>query len=154
MVVKPMAFIQRGRRQVLTQYYARVRPWFWFLSLWQDCKIFQNMTVPAIVEKIFTDHGFNDFQPNLYKTYTPRVYCVQYRETDFNFVSRLMEQEGIYYFFQHENGKHTLVLADSISAHSPCTSASSGRSAASTRPRRRASSQRAGRIQSSPAVAA
>ena len=47
-------------------------------------------------------------------------YCVQYRETDFNFVSRLMEQYGIFYFFQHENGKHTLVLADSSSAHQAC----------------------------------
>src|ERR1019366_9308997 len=56
---------------------------------------------------------------SLQATYDPREFCVQYRETDFNFVSRLMEQEGIYYFFEHTDGKHTLVLADSIAAHNP-----------------------------------
>src|SRR5207245_6320587 len=62
--------------------------------------------------------GFEDVKDDgLTQTYDEWEYCVQYRETDFNFVSRLMEQEGIYYFFTHEDGKHTLVLADSISAH-------------------------------------
>jgi type VI secretion system secreted protein VgrG len=93
-------------------------PWLWFLTRTADCRIFQSMTVPDIVQKVFSDHGFNDFKNSVSGSYRTWDYCVQYRETDFNFVSRLMEQEGIYYFFEHENGKHTLVMADSASAHS------------------------------------
>jgi type VI secretion system secreted protein VgrG len=77
------------------------------------------MTVPDIIEDVFKYYGFNDYKLKLTATYPKWEYCVQYRETDFNFVSRLMEQEGIYYYFEHEDGKHTLVLADSISAHNP-----------------------------------
>jgi type VI secretion system secreted protein VgrG len=98
-------------------YQATLRPWLWFLTRTADCRIFQNTTVPDILKKIFKDLGFTDFKDRLSATYTAREYCVQYRETDFNFVSRLMEQEGIYYYFQHIDGKHTLVLADAISAH-------------------------------------
>ncbi|MFB0553033.1 MAG: type VI secretion system Vgr family protein [Phycisphaerae bacterium] len=101
----------------LASYRATVVPWLWFLTRTADCRIFQEMTVPDIIEKVFRDHGFTDFERSLSSSYRTWPYCVQYRETDFNFVSRLMEQEGIYYFFKHENGKHSLVLADSASAH-------------------------------------
>lgn len=103
----------------LASYRATVVPWLWFLTRTADCRIFQEMTVPDIIEKVFRDHGFTDFERSLSGSYRTWTYCVQYRETDFNFVSRLMEQEGIYYFFKHENGKHSLVLADSASAHQP-----------------------------------
>jgi len=109
-------FVQRGRRHVLTLYSATLRPWLWFLSLRQDCKIFQNMTVPDILEKVFNDNGFSDYKLNVYKTYSPREYCVQYRETSMDFVSRLMEDEGIFYYFEHTEDKHTLVLADAAGA--------------------------------------
>ena len=92
-------------------------PWLWFLTRTADCRIFQAMTVPDIIKQVFKDQGFTDIKDSLTGTYTAWENCVQYRETDFNFVSRLMEHEGIYYFFTHENGKHTLVLADDISAH-------------------------------------
>jgi type VI secretion system secreted protein VgrG len=72
------------------------------------------------VSKVFTDLGFQDFKTRLQKTYPAREYTVQYRETDFNFVSRLLELCGIFYFFEQENGKHTLVLADSAAEHRPC----------------------------------
>ena len=62
-------------------------------------------------------HGLTDFEDRLSGSYRTWEYCVQYRETDFNFVSRLMEQEGIYYFFTHENGKHKMALVDSKSSH-------------------------------------
>ena len=75
------------------------------------------MTVPDIIEQIFRDQGFSDFENRLSGTYRNWTYCVQYRETDFNFVSRLMEQEGIYYFLLHDDGKHTMVLAGESSAH-------------------------------------
>ena len=99
-------------------YHVTLVPWLWFLTRTADCRIFQNMSIPDIIKKIFRDHGFTDFKESLNGTYTAWENCVQYRETDFNFVSRLMEHEGIYYFFEHEDGKHTLVLADSTSAHS------------------------------------
>jgi len=103
----------------LARYRATIVPWFWFLTRVADCRIFQEKTVPEIIEKIFRDRGFTDFENGLSGKYRTWEYCVQYRETDFNFISRLMEQEGIYYFFKHENGKHSLVLADSASAHEP-----------------------------------
>jgi type VI secretion system secreted protein VgrG len=110
---------QVGNQGAYAHYRATIVPWLWFLTRTADCRIFQAKSTPDIIEAVFKGHGFNDYKLSLSGTYTPREYCVQYRETDFNFVSRLMEAEGIYYFFNHENGKHTLVLADSISAHSP-----------------------------------
>ena len=111
-------FVQTNTEQTGGRYRATLVPWLWFLTRSADCRIFQTMSVPDIIKKVFRDLGFTDFKDSLTGTYTAWDYCVQYRETDFNFVSRLMEQEGIYYFFEHENGKHTLVLADSASAHS------------------------------------
>jgi type VI secretion system secreted protein VgrG len=102
-----------------TRYLATVRPWLWFLTRTADCRIFQDMTVPDIVVKVFGDHNTADFKKQLTGTYRTWNYCVQYRETDFNFVSRLLEQEGIYYYFTHADGRHTLVLADSPTAHQP-----------------------------------
>jgi type VI secretion system secreted protein VgrG len=102
-------------------YRAEVVPWLWFLTLTTDCRIFQNKKVPEIIEQIFQDLGFTDFDTSQIKGAHPkRDYCVQYRETDFNFVSRLMEEEGIFYFFKHEDGKHTLVLADHKGAYKDC----------------------------------
>ena len=96
------------------------RPWLWFLTRCADCRIFQNKKVPDIIKEIFGKYSTAAFDlGKLTGTYHAWEYCVQYRETDFNFVSRLMEQEGIYYYFTHQDGKHTLVLADSPSAHDP-----------------------------------
>ncbi|NQZ30564.1 MAG: type VI secretion system tip protein VgrG [Oceanospirillaceae bacterium] len=99
-------------------YRAQMTPWLWFLTLTSDCRIFQEMSVPDIIKEVFNDNGFSDYQINLDAIYTPLEYCVQYRETDFNFISRLMEQEGIYYYFTHEEGEHTLILCDSATHHS------------------------------------
>ena len=101
-------------------YSATVVPWFWLLTRTSDSRIFQNLSVPDIVEQIFSEKGFTDYKLNLSATYQPREYTVQYRETDCNFVSRLLEDEGICYFFSHEDGKHTMVLADSSGANEPC----------------------------------
>ncbi|MCB1955238.1 MAG: type VI secretion system tip protein VgrG [Rhodocyclaceae bacterium] len=100
-------------------YRAMVNPWMWFLTRTADCRIFQEMTVPDIVKQVFGDHPTADFEDRLTASYTPREYCVQYRETDFNFVSRLLEEEGIYYYFEHDGNQNKLILADSMSAHSP-----------------------------------
>jgi len=110
-------FCQVGTDGRYAVYEATLRPWLWFLTRTADCRIFQEKTVPDIIKAIFREHGFTDFEEALSASYRQWEYCVQYRETDFNFVSRLMEQEGIYYYFKHEDGKHTLVLSDSYSAH-------------------------------------
>jgi type VI secretion system secreted protein VgrG len=97
-----------------------LKSWLWMLSRTSDCRDFHNKDVKEIVKKVFEDRGFTDFtQANLKESYPQIEYCVQYRETDLAFVSRLMEQYGIYYFFIHEPGKHTMVLADSKSSHDP-----------------------------------
>jgi type VI secretion system secreted protein VgrG len=111
-------FTQVGHLAYFAHYRATLRPWFWLLTQTSDCRIFQHMTVPDIVKAVFGDNGFSDFEERLSGSYREWEYCVQYRETDFNFVSRLLEQEGIYYFFKHVSGKHTLVLCDDYSSHS------------------------------------
>ena len=82
----------RGR---LHGYQARVRPWLWFLSRTSDCRIFQDQSVPEIVKAVFADHGIADFDFKLFRSYRKWVYCVQYRESDFNFIARLLEHEVI-----------------------------------------------------------
>lgn len=104
----------------LANYRAELVPWMWFLSLSSDCRIFQNMSVTEIVEKVFGDLGYSDFRWNLAGQYGQREYCVQYRETHLDFVSRLLEEEGIFYFFEHTEDAHTLVLADFQGAVRPC----------------------------------
>ena len=94
-----------------------MQPWLWFLTRTADCRIFQDMTVPEIVKKVFEDHGIAKFEFKTFRTYRKWVYCVQYRESDYNFVARLLEQEGIYWYFEHGDGEHKLLLVDSHSVH-------------------------------------
>jgi type VI secretion system secreted protein VgrG len=115
-VVSRFAAGPRGYREMRT-YRAEVVPWFWFLTHTADCKIFQNKSTPDIVKAVFAAFGFQDYKDSLKGSYSPREYCVQYRETAFQFVSRLLEEEGIFYWFQHEEAKHTLVLADQASSY-------------------------------------
>jgi len=112
-------FRQRQRTGRLATYEAVLVPTLWLLTRTSDCRIFQDSTVPDIILQILRDHGVTDVDNRLNGSYRQWEYCVQYRETDFNFVSRLMEQEGIYYFFEHEDGKHTLVLVDAATQHEP-----------------------------------
>lgn len=94
-------------------YQCRLSPWLWFLSRASNCRIFQHKTVPDILKQVFDDRGFSDYdRSKLSGSYPQRVYCVQYRESDLDFVSRLMEHEGIHYYFRHAKDKHTLVLFD------------------------------------------
>ncbi|QJP08687.1 type VI secretion system tip protein TssI/VgrG [Pseudomonas multiresinivorans] len=98
------------------RYQLILRPWLWWLTLASNNRVFQNLPTSDIVTTIFKAHGFTDFKLSLTGSYEPREYCVQYGESDFAFVSRLLEEEGIFWFFTHEEGKHTLVLADSNDA--------------------------------------
>jgi type VI secretion system secreted protein VgrG len=112
-------FSQVGMYGRYHSYQATLRPWLWLLTRTADCRIFQEQTVPDIIKKVFGDHSAADFKKQLTGNYRKWEYCVQYRETDFNFVSRLMEQEGIYYYFTHDDGRHTMHLVDSYSGHEP-----------------------------------
>ena len=108
-----------GVRQDLSVYRVVLRPWLWLLTRTSDCRIFPQMTPVAIIKQVFSDRGFTDFRDETTGSPPTLEYCVQYCETDFNFVSRLMEQYGVYYFFEHSDDKHTLVLADAKSSHQP-----------------------------------
>jgi type VI secretion system secreted protein VgrG len=121
-------FVQMGRTETkLFSYRVEIAPWLWFLQLSSECRIFQGKSVLDIVEEVFKKHGGSDFAVRCTKNYPKRDFCVQYRETHFNFVSRLLEDEGIFYFFEHTKDKHTLVLADANSAVKPCPDQESAR---------------------------
>jgi type VI secretion system secreted protein VgrG len=111
------SFRQTGAVGRLARYHAEIVPKLWFLTRSADCRIFQNKKVPDIVKEVLQERGITDIEDTLTASYPQWEYCVQYRETDFNFISRLMEQEGIYYYFKHAQGTHTLVLADGDSSH-------------------------------------
>ena len=91
---------------------AEVAPWLWFLTRSVDCRIYQDLTVPEILRSVFDEHGLTHHDFRLAGQYSKLVFCVQYRESAFAFVSRLMEHVGIFYWFEHHQDRHVLVLAD------------------------------------------
>ena len=112
-----MRFAQGERdpsRTTFTAYRAEIVPQFWLLTRKAQSRIFQNLSVPDILKKVLTGLDV-DYQ--IKGTFEPRNFCVQYRESDFNFASRLMEEEGIFYFFKHSDGSHKMVVANSPDAH-------------------------------------
>ena len=99
-------------------YRATVHPWLWFLTRAANCRIFQNMTAVEIADKVFEGYPFAHVKKVQLRTdYPKREYSVQYRETDFNFVCRLFEQEGLYFAFEYDDGRNSLLLMDSYGAH-------------------------------------
>ncbi len=117
------AFVRLSMSEGLARYRAEVVPSFWFLTQVVDCRIFQEKSVIDIVEELLEEGastGAIKFDNRCQLTYAPREYCVQYRESTFNFISRLLEEEGIFYFFEHADGDETLVLADSKATFDPC----------------------------------
>jgi type VI secretion system secreted protein VgrG len=116
-IVDSFALTEFGDERV--QYVATLRPWLWFLSKTSDSRIFQNMSVVDIIEEVFSAYPNAQFEKRLQETYPPREYCVQYDETDLNFVQRLMEHEGIAYFFEYTDGDHTMVLTDANAKFAP-----------------------------------
>ncbi|RFB76355.1 type VI secretion system tip protein VgrG [Methylovirgula sp. 4M-Z18] len=107
-----------GKDQDLRFYRLVLRPWLWLLTRTTNCKIFSHSTVPKILSQVFGSHGFA-FEQRLSESYPELEYCVQYRESDFAFTSRLMEEYGIYFYFEHSESDHKLIMADSSSAHEP-----------------------------------
>ncbi len=110
-------FASGGREGEHITYSAKLRPWLWIASRNSDCRIFQFMTVPDIIDQVLRPYGKP--RRKLSKTYRKWDYCVQYQETDLNFVMRLMEHEGIYFYFEHSAGTHDLMLIDDMNTHSP-----------------------------------
>lgn len=106
----------------LREYRVTVVPWFWFLSKTQNHRIFQNMNTKDIVSKVFDDLGFKDYDFRA-QGGSVREYCVQHGESDLNFVSRLLEEEGIAYYFKQGDKKHTMVLVDKKNAYEECEEA-------------------------------
>ena len=111
--------------RVETVYRAMLYPSFWLLRFSGQCRAFQNESAIAIIQSVFTDHKL----PHINKVQTAgkrsRDFCVQYNETDFDFVSRLMEEEGIFYYFEQMQTGHELVLADAPSVYASCPNAAS-----------------------------
>jgi type VI secretion system secreted protein VgrG len=115
-------FEQGDAGKKLTAYRLTLVPKVWKLQHRFDCRIFQELTAPEIIKQVLSLAGLSagaDFRLSLQGTYAAREYCVQYRESDFAFISRLMEEEGIYYFFEHHEDKHVMVLGDKTAAHPP-----------------------------------
>lgn len=100
----------------LYTYECDIVPWFWFMTQHEDCRIFQNKTIREIVETIFEEFDYSDFRFELAATYAPLEYCTQYHETTFDFISRLLERDGIHYYFRHHDeggeARHILVFTD------------------------------------------
>jgi type VI secretion system secreted protein VgrG len=107
-------FAATGKSGRWYHYEAQLRPWLWYATRRSDCKIFQHLSAPQIVKEVLARYPY-PIKDKLSGQYREWDYCVQYRESDFNFVSRLMEHEGIYYYFEHSEGEHALVLCDDTS---------------------------------------
>lgn len=95
-------------------YKALLVPWLWFLKQRTNCRIFQNKTVKEIFEEICDEYGFKDYKFSLIEEHPALEYCVQYEESDFDFISRLFESEGIFYFFEHKRDGHVLKIHDNV----------------------------------------
>ncbi|MDA8519512.1 type VI secretion system Vgr family protein [Acidovorax sp. NCPPB 4044] len=116
-------FGMQGQDHRYYSYRLRLQPWVWLASRKSDFRIFQNKSVPQIIEEVLGVYGY-PLDKKLSRSYRTWDYCVQYGESDLQFVSRLMEHEGIYYYHQHSAGQHTLTLADDIVAsHEPLAGA-------------------------------
>ncbi len=110
--------IRGGKIGRYFSYGLTLRPWFWMLTKRTNSRVFQKLTTPKIIKKIFEDYSIVVVDDaGLKENYKERRYCIQYNESDFNFLSRLMEEEGIYYWFEYDGAKQKLMLADGPVPH-------------------------------------
>ncbi len=110
-------FTQGNRNDRFSKYRAELVPLFWLLSQNSRSRIFQQLSVPDILKKVLAGM---DVTYEIQGTFEPRNYCVQYRESDFNFASRLMEEEGIFYYFEHTADSHRMIVANTPGSHREC----------------------------------
>ncbi len=116
-------FVYAGQGDRAHRYRAQVVPWLWLLTKGADCKVHEaseSQDAKQIVEELLNNLGFTDFKWELKRKPEKRDYCVQYRETHFDFVTRLLAEEGIYFYFKHEQGKHTMVMSDHVEGVYDC----------------------------------
>jgi type VI secretion system secreted protein VgrG len=126
-IIVALSPAQVSEQEGYNKYSAIVKPAVWLLDECYDCRIFQDKSVPDILKEVLGDGSLGakgvkvkiEHRLELSGSYAPREFCVQYNESDFNFISRLCEEEGIFYFFEHKNGKHTLVFGDAADKHKP-----------------------------------
>ena len=110
-------FVYLGEGDRAHMYRAEIVPWIWLLTKGSDCKVHEadeSQTAKDIIQKLLTDLGCPSFRWDVKRTLSKRSYCVQYRETHYDFLTRMLAEEGIYFYFKHEKGKHELVLTDHV----------------------------------------
>lgn len=120
------SFHYSGQDDRVFNYSATVVPWLWLLTRGSDCRVHEcdgSKNVQQIIDAMLRELGFSDYKWDLNRSLENRPYCVQYRETHFDFFSRLLEEEGIYYYFKHDKGKHELVLTDHVGGVYDCPDA-------------------------------
>lgn len=126
-IVSEFVFLETSEKDGLSKYRAVMVPALWVLRECVDCRVFQDKNVPDIIKEVLGKGSLSakgvvqtiEFRMELGGAYPPRELCVQYNESDYDFINRLCETEGIFYFFEHANKKHTLVFADSAQKHKP-----------------------------------
>ncbi|MEZ6059669.1 MAG: type VI secretion system tip protein TssI/VgrG [Planctomycetaceae bacterium] len=120
-IVNRFAYAGQSDRSHL--YRAQVVPWAWLLTKGADCRIWQQMSAKDIIDALLSELGFSDFAWDVKRTPVTRVYCVQYRETHYDFITRLLSEEGIYFYFLHQQGKHVMKMSDHVDGVFDCRDA-------------------------------
>ncbi|WP_045494666.1 type VI secretion system Vgr family protein [Vibrio hyugaensis] len=112
--ISELRYLGSGRR--FSRYHITLVPHLWFLTQRQDCRIFQMQAAPDIIRQVFDDAGMSDYRFELSAQYEAKEYVLQYRENDQHFVQRLMAEHGLWYYFEHSEAGHTMVIVDSNDA--------------------------------------
>jgi type VI secretion system secreted protein VgrG len=112
--ISELRYLGSGRR--FSRYHITLVPHLWFLTQRQDCRIFQMQAAPDILRQVFDDAGMSDYRFELSAQYEAKEYVLQYRENDQHFVQRLMAEHGLWYYFEHSDAGHTMVIVDSNDA--------------------------------------
>ncbi len=123
-IVNRFMYMGMGDRGHL--YQAEVVPWLWMLTKGSDCKVYSvdaKKNAVEIIDDLLGGLGFTDYKWDVQRTPEKREFCVQYRETHFDFMNRILEEEGIFYYFTHSQGKHELVFTDHINGVFDCKDA-------------------------------
>jgi type VI secretion system secreted protein VgrG len=119
-IISRFAMVRRAAHE-LTIYRVRLVPALWLLTRTSDCRIFQDKSVPQIVDAVLGDYGINHKAWRLNGDHQKHDYCVQYRETAYDFICRLLEEEGIFFYFLHDDHKHTVVFTDNSRGLTKCS---------------------------------
>jgi type VI secretion system secreted protein VgrG len=120
-IIQKTKLLGQEEEQTTVYYWeATIVPWLWFLTLEADCRHFINMTAVEIVKKVFDEHNMRDYTFKVTGRIPKREFTVQYRESSFNFISRMLEEEGIFYWFEHHDNKHQLILTNQNSVTQNC----------------------------------